>query len=226
MPRPTPEVPGNLRGGYIKLPPCIGECSGIRVLHRMIRSVLFSTDVAIIRNTNADAVIAVYPFTPQPIITHAIILAADVPVFVGVGGGITSGERTLEIALDAESQGALGVVVNRPTPNALIERLKARIEIPVLATIVSPDDDIAGRIEAGADIFNVSGAARTPEIVSTIRATSATVPILATGGGTEETIRRTVEAGANAVTYTPPTTGALYRRIMERYRRGGAEPAA
>lgn len=146
-----------------------------------------------------------YPFTPQPIIAHAIVLAADVPVFYGGGSGITPGERTLG-------------VVNRPTPNALIERMKARIEVSGLATVVSPDDDIRGRIEAGTDIFHVSGAARTPENVEKIRAVSATVPILATGGGREETIRRAIEAGAIAITYTPPTMGALCRRIMERYR--------
>ncbi len=218
IPTHAPEVQSDLRSGYIRLPESIRECSGIAVLNRRIRSLIFSTDVAIIRNTDADAVLAVYPFTPQPFITHALILAADVPVFCGVGGGLTSGRRTLEVALDAEFQGALGVVVNCPAPDRLIEQLKAKLEIPVIATVVSADD-VPGRMDAGVDIFNVSGAKRTPEIVEKIRALNPAAPIIATGGNEDETIRRTIAAGANAITYTPPTSRELYKKIMDRHRR-------
>ena len=37
-------------------------------------------------------------------------MAADVPVFCGVGGGITQGKRVVNLALDAEFKGAMGVV--------------------------------------------------------------------------------------------------------------------
>ena len=84
-----PEIKGSLRDFMLKVPEPIYRCSGIKILGRRIKSVLFSTDASIIRNTNADAVIAVYPFTPQPVITQAVMVAADVPVFVGVGGGLT-----------------------------------------------------------------------------------------------------------------------------------------
>ena len=33
-----------------------------------------------------------------------------------------------------------------------------------------------------------------------------------------ESIRRTIEAGANAVTYTLPSTAELFKRMMEGYR--------
>lgn len=214
----TPEIAGRLRRHFIRLPEVIREAPGIRVLNRHVRSVLFSTDVAVIRNTDADAVIAVYPFTPQPIITHALIAAADVPVFCGVGGGVTSGARTLAIALDADFQGAHGVVVNAPTPNALIRELKACIEVPVIVTVASLRDDIRGRVEAGADILNVSGAQATPEIVRHIRDAYPKVPVIATGGPNDEAIRRVLDAGAHAVTFTPPTTAQLFRGIMDRYR--------
>jgi hypothetical protein len=82
--------------------------------------------VAIIRNNNADAVIAVYPFTPQPVITHAIMQAADVPVFCGVGGGITMGQRVVNLALHAEFQGAIGIVVNAPTSNDIIKNISEK----------------------------------------------------------------------------------------------------
>ena len=48
-------------------------------------------------------------------IAQAVMVAADVPVFVGVGGGLTQGHRVVNLALHAEFQGAIGVVVNAPT---------------------------------------------------------------------------------------------------------------
>ena len=90
----VPVYEGNLRKHTLSVPRCISECSGIRVFGRRIKSLVFSTDVAIIKNINADAVIAVYPFTPQPSITQAIIGISEVPVFCGVGGGLTNGVRS------------------------------------------------------------------------------------------------------------------------------------
>jgi DNA-binding NarL/FixJ family response regulator len=147
-----------------------------------------------------------------------LILAADKPIFCGVGGGITTGERSVELAVHADFQGALGVVLNKPAPNDLIRRLKEKIDIPVTITIVSEKDDIAGRIKAGIDIFNVSGAGKTADIIRRIRDIDDEVAIIATGGKTEETIRKTIEAGANAISYTPPSTGELFKETMERYR--------
>ena len=86
-PTPTPSYSGKLRNHMLMAPECIDECSGIRIFGKRIKSIAFSTDAAIIKNINADAIIAVYPFTPQPIITQALLLAADIPVFAGVGGG-------------------------------------------------------------------------------------------------------------------------------------------
>lgn len=215
-----PKFDGYLRKNIIEMPKAIGQCSGIVVLGKKIKSILFSTDVAVIRNHNAHAVIAVYPFTPQPAITHALIAAADVPIFCGVGGGLTKGERSVEIALHAEFQGALGVVLNHPATNQLIERIKEKIEIPVIVTVVKEDEDFQGRIDAGVDFFNVSGASATAAIVRKIREISPTIGIIATGGRSDEDIVRTIEAGANAITYTPPSTADIFRSIMEDYRRG------
>ena len=200
------------------MPEIIDSCSGIRVFGQLLKSFLFSTDVAIIRNTNANAIIAVYPFTPQPMISHALILAADKPIFCGVGGGLTTGDRSIDLALDAEFQGALGVVMNKPTPNDLIKRLKEKIDIPVLITIVSEKEDIRGRIAAGIDIFNVSGAEKTSDIIKKIRDIDPEVAIIATGGKTDDTIALAIASGANAISYTPPTTAEIFRDIMIKYR--------
>lgn len=219
-----PEVKGYLRDFMLTVPDEIYACSGIKILGRRIKSLLFSTDAGIIRNTNADAVIAVYPFTPQPVITQAVMTAADVPVFVGVGGGLTQGTRVVNLALHAEYQGALGVVVNAPTKNEVIEQLKRSIDIPVVVTVVSDADDIDARISAGADIFNVSAAAQTPDVVRKIKEKYPNFPVIATGGQAGETIMATIRAGANAITWTPPSNAEVFKGIMEAYRRGLPHP--
>ena len=219
-----PEVKGYLRDFMLTVPQEIYSCTGIKILGRRIKSLLFSTDVSIIKNTNADAVIAVYPFTPQPVITQAVMTAADVPVFVGVGGGLTQGHRVVNLALHAEFQGALGVVVNAPTRNDVVKELKKSVDVPIVVTVVSENDDIDARIAAGADIFNVSAAAKTPEIVAKIKAKYPDFPIIATGGQTGETIKKTIEAGANAITWTPPSNAEVFKGIMAAYREGLPHP--
>ena len=214
----VPAYSGSLRSHMIQIPEIIRKCSGILIFGKRIKSIVFSTDVAVIRNVNADAAIAVYPFTPQPIITHALMLAADMPVFCGVGGGTTTGSRVVHLASDAEFQGAIGVVVNAPTPNDTIEQMRQVIDIPIVVTVVSGLEDTAGRFEAGAAILNVSAAANTPDVVRVLRQKHPEAPIIATGGPTDDSIAQTIEAGANAITWTPPTTGELFRAIMERYR--------
>lgn len=213
-----PSFESRLRKNIVAVPEVINSCSGIRVFGQVLKSFLFSTDVAIIRNTNANAIIAVYPFTPQPLINDALILASDKPLFCGVGGGLTTGVRSVELALHAEFQGALGVVLNKPTPNELIKQLKEKIDIPVMITVVSTKDDIKGRIDSGIDIFNVSGAAKTTDIIHKIRDLNPDVAILATGGKNEDDILRAIDAGANAISYTPPTTSELFKDIMIKYR--------
>jgi len=214
-----PEVKSALRSRTIEVPQAIYKASGIKVLGTRIKSLLFSTDVAIIKNNNANSIIAVYPFTPQLSITQAILEVAAVPVFVGVGGGLTTGKRSVAIALQAELLGAYGVVVNAPTKNEVISEMKESIDIPIISTIASINDDYRGKIAAGVSILNISGGANTASIVRQIRSEyGKDLPIIATGGPTEETILETIEAGANAITYTPPTSGKIFADIMSRYR--------
>ena len=52
-----PRLNGKLRANSLMLPECIWKASGIVVLGRRIKSVIFTTDIAIIRNCNADAVL-------------------------------------------------------------------------------------------------------------------------------------------------------------------------
>lgn len=214
----VPEIKGTLRNHVVEVPAVIRDCGGIKIFGKRIKSLLFSTDVALIRNSNADAIIAVYPFTPQPLITQALVMAADVPVFCGVGGGITQGKRVINLAMDAEFKGAMGVVVNAPTSNEIVKKVRATIDIPVIVTVVSEDEDIAKRIESGATILNVSGGKNTAKIVRNIRQRYPEFPIIATGGPNDKTIKETIQAGANAITFTPPSTANIMCDLMDEYR--------
>ena len=193
---------GTLRKFALRVPEVIYQCSGIMVFGKRIKSLVFSTDLSIIKNVNADAIIAVYPFTPQPIITQALLLAADIPVFAGVGGGLTQGQRVVNLAMFAEMQGATGVVLNAPTANTVVQHVAETIDIPVVVTV----------------------AAETPAIVRSIRERYPDVPIIATGGPTDESILETIQAGANTITWTPPSNGEIFRGIMAAYRDNKPHP--
>ena len=213
-----PRVQSNLRHGILEMPKAIYEASGIVINGRRIKSLVFTTDLAIIRNCDADAVFAVYPFTPQQAISDAIIKASYIPVFCGVGGGTTKGPRTIGLAKDVESQGAMGVVLNAPITDLNVAAVAKTVDIPVIITVVNLETDIERRLLSGASILNVAGGMQTPEIVNSIRQRFPEVPIIASGGKTEDSICKTIQAGANAVTWTPPTTQELFKVTMAKYR--------
>ncbi len=214
-----PRITGTLRAKSIQVPEAIWSAKGMVVLGRRIKSCIFTTDLAIIRNCNADAVLAVYPFTPQQIINSAIINAASIPVFCGVGGGTTQGLRTALISKDAEGDGAYGVVVNSPMKNENIKMIKSVVDIPIIATVVNESTDIDARFKSGVSILNVSNAAKTPELVRHIRRDYPEIPIIATGGPTNESIKETIAAGANTISYTPPDIADIFSAMMVEYRR-------
>ncbi|MEO1770341.1 MULTISPECIES: hydrolase [Enterococcus] len=215
----VPEIMTELRSDIVRVPKVIQQATGLMIFGKRIRSIIFTTDIAIIRNTDADAVIAVYPFTPHPAITKSIIEAADIPVFSGVGGGLTHGQRSAFMSIFAEAQGSLGVVVNAPTPVDTIRAVNDVIDIPVVSTVTSIHSQIDEKLEAGVQIINISAAKDTVDTVKYFRERYPELPIMATGGPDEETIAKTIEAGANAITYTPPSNGALFSKKMEKYRK-------
>ncbi|AYY10528.1 hydrolase [Enterococcus gallinarum] len=213
-----PKITTELRKDIVKVPKVIRQASGIQIFGKQIRSIIFTTDIAIIRNTNADAVIAVYPFTPHPAITKAIIEAADIPVFSGVGGGLTQGFRSSYMSMFAEAQGSIGVVLNGPTPLKTVEQVCKVIDIPVISTVTSKYTKIDEKLKLGVKVINISAGKKTAETVRYFRERYPELPIIATGGPTDESILETIEAGANAITYTPPSNGELFSKKMQHYR--------
>ena len=214
----VPSIQSSLRHNILNMPREIYKASGIVINGRRLKSFVFTTDLAIIRNCDADAVFAVYPFTPQQAISDAIIKCSYIPVFCGVGGGTTKGVRTLTLAKDVEAQGAMGVILNAPVSNDNLFAVAKVIDIPVIITVTSKETDIQERLDFGASIINVACAQETPEVVAHIRDNYPEIPIIASGGKTGDDVMRTIEAGANAITYTPPSTAELFKSLMEKYR--------
>ena len=214
-----PQVHSKLRKSFITVPKEIYKASGIMIFEKRIKSLLFTTDLAIIRNTNADSIMAVYPYTPQSSISNAILDVSNVPCFIGVGGGTTQGLRSKYIAIEAELAGAYGVVVNSPMPNEDIKEISSFIDVPVIATVTSMEDDYLGKIEAGAEVLNISGGKYTADLVREIRSDIGDkFPIIATGGKTGEQILDTINAGANAISYTAPSSSEVFGQMMDKYR--------
>ncbi len=213
-----PRIDGVLRKKSVRVPESIWKCSGIVVFGRRIKSLAFTTDLAIVRNINADAILAVYPFTPQPVINHALLVAAERPVFTGIGGGMTTGKRIVQLATYSEMQGAVGVVVNAPTSPDIIEEISENIDIPLIVTVVKWKESVHDQIAAGATILNVAAAKDTPNLVRKIREHYPDIPIIASGGNTDESIEETIKAGANAISWTPPATKEIFKTVMHTYR--------
>ena len=214
---PAP-IEGRLRKAPLRVPETFEQASGFTLFGRRIRSLLYSTDVAVIRNSNADAIFAVYPFTAQPAITQALLTVAEAPLFVGVGGGTTTGRRAAELAAVSEMQGAAGVVLNSPATPDMVAQVVSTVDIPVVASITRFDDIARSKVEAGARIINVAAGRNTPEVIRQLREAYPNLPILATGGKTAEISGATVAAGANALIWAPPSITELQRDMMVRYR--------
>lgn len=201
----------------LEVPKVIKKVPGVKVFGRTLRSFLFSTDIALISNTDADAVMAVYPFSSQPVVNNTIVRASGIPVFCGLGGNLPHG-RAERIAVEAEFNGAYGIIFSPQVDVETIAKVKNIVDIPVIFTVVSPKENLERKLECGVDMFNVSGAEDTCTIVQSIRQRFPYVPIIATGGPTDESIKATIECGADAITFTPPSNADIFRMQMQVYR--------
>lgn len=202
-------------------PEIIQNCEGLSLGDRNVKSLLFSTDMALIENNDADAVLAVYPFSPSPRIMKTLVDFSEKPVICGVGGGKTKGKKSLEMAICAEQAGASGVIVNIPFEHKDVEAVKEKISIPIISSLGSMDlNFIKGRMNAGVDIFHVTGGKNTSKILKSFVSKFPNFPIMATGGNSISNLKDSIDSGAGAIVLTPPSTKDLFRLAMERYRQG------
>lgn len=210
------EIQGLYERKYLKVPKVIKKAKGFKLRGRVIHSITNSTDPVIARNNNADALMMVYPFTPEPVIVQSFIRTAQRPVLVGVGGGTTTGKKVAHIALNAEFMGGWAVIVNSPIPSSDIVQIIEYCDLPVIATIVD-ERQLEDKVSAGAHVINVAAGRRTRDVVEAID-DLCDIPIIASGGPSDETIIATIEAGADAITYTPPPISLIMGELMEKYR--------
>lgn len=210
----TPNVTSPLRDSIIEMPKSIYEATGIDIYGHRIKAVAYTMDVSVIANTNADAILCVYPFTPNTQILKAVSTVAKVPILAGVGGGLTQGVRSARLAFQAEENNATAVVLNGPVNVETTELVRSYVDIPVIYTVIDKSRDLQPYVDAGVQIFNVSGGAKTVELVRWVREQFPDIPIMASGGKTDESIRETIAAGANAITYT--AFGAMERYFHEK----------
>lgn len=194
-------------------------CEGLDIGNQNLKSFLFSTDMALIENNDADAVLAVYPFPPSPKIMKTLIDFSDKPVICGVGGGTTKGKKSLEMAMYAEQAGAAGIIVNIPFENKDLQKIRMNISIPVVASVASTDYRfLKSRIDAGVDIFHVTGGKNTNDIVKGIASKFPGFPIMATGGNSITSIEESIHSGSKAIVLSPPSNKDLFKMVMDKYR--------
>ena len=214
-----PEVVSPLRSSIIEMPDIIRKASGIVIYGKRIKSIVYSLDVSLIANTDADAILCVYPFTPNTQILNAVSLVAKAPILVGVGGGLTQGERSARLASHAEENNATAIVLNGPVTVETTEMVRQYVDIPIIYTVIDKSRELQPYIDAGVNIFNISGGKDTVELVKWVREQYPDIPIIASGGKTDESIEATINAGANAITYTAYGMMEQYfHEKMETYR--------
>ncbi len=214
-----PEVVSPLRSSIIEMPDIIRKASGIVIYGKRIKSIVYSLDVSLIANTDADAILCVYPFTPNTQILNAVSLVAKAPILVGVGGGLTQGERSARLASHAEENNATAIVLNGPVTVETTQMVRQYVDIPIIYTVIDKSRELQPYIDAGVNIFNVSGGKDTIELVKWVREQYPDIPIIASGGKSDESIEATINAGANAITYTAYGMMEQYfHEKMETYR--------
>ncbi|MGL5274322.1 hypothetical protein [Myroides sp.] len=206
---------------HVKLPTplhLIDSCKGLVLNNQKVKSILFSTDIALIENNDADAILAVYPFAPSQKIIKTLIEFSNKPVICGIGGSITQGDFAITMAKKAEALGAAAVIVNQPFKNEDITEVSKHISIPIISSVSTINFDFKARIEAGVSCFNVTGGTETLKIVEHIKTNYPDVAVISTGGKTNESLRKIAQAKVNAIILTPPSNGELFRSIMDGYR--------
>ncbi|WET04208.1 hypothetical protein [Flavobacterium sp. YJ01] len=202
-------------------PEIIGKnCQGLVLKNENVKSFLFSTDMALIENNDADAILAVYPFPPSAKIIKTLIDFAGKPIVCGVGGGKTKGKKSVEMAIYAEEVGAAGIIVNIPFENKDIKKIREKVSLPIVATVTSSDYDfLKGKIDAGVTIFHVSGGANTSKIVKEIADKFPDFPVMATGGKSLDSIEQSINSGSRAIVLSPPSNKDLFKTVMDKYRK-------
>ncbi len=159
-------------------------------------------------------------FEKSNTIDRAVIEFSQSPVFCDIGGGLLWEETTIKSAVGAFEAGAAGVVISKPTSPEIINRIRAEVEGKLIYTVIFNKEPVDELADAGVDIFNVSTGESTAETVFMIRELFPEIPIMANGGPYDSTIFHTIEMGADAIVFNPPTATEILRSVFDGYRNG------
>lgn len=204
---------------HLYTPLIIGEkCKGILLDDQLVKSILFSTDLALIENNDCDAILAVYPFPPSKKIMKSLIEFSNKPVICGIGGGITQGSIALNMAVEAEQLGASAVIVNQPFRNSDILKIRKKISIPILSSVSALNFNFKERIESGVSFFHITGGQNTTRIIEHIKENFPDIPFICTGGKLMSDLKEVIAKEVSGVVLTPPSNGDLFKKIMHNYR--------
>lgn len=214
---PNP-IENRISSSAARVPDIISCTSGITVQGRQLHSFAFTTDAAIIRKHQCRR-------HSRRISVHRRTSHHPGPTHRGPGPAVRRRGRWHHhrparhpTRHDGRDAGCAGVVLNAPAPPSTVYDVARITNTPVIATVLTCDDELDEKIEAGASIINVAAGRRTPDVVQQIRQRHPSIPLLASGGSTDESMAETIVAGANALTWTPPNAQEMQRSMMMRYR--------
>lgn len=207
-----------LSASNYEIPNALEESNGIHIGEHLIRSVLLTTDLAFIKNLKADSVMAVHPFDKSTDMDEVIIKFSANPVFCDIGGGLLHEFEATRAAKRSLEVGASAVVISKPTPAEVIRNIRSEIGGLLIYTVMFEDEPVEDLVKAGVDIFNVATGEFTSESVRLIRNFLPEIPIMASGGPHNSTIRETIRAGADAIVFNPPTATEMMRAVFEGFR--------
>lgn len=194
------------------------KCKGILLNNQLVKSILFSTDLALIENNDCDAILAVYSFPPSTKIMKSLIEFSNKPVVCGIGGGITQGRVALKMAIEAEQLGASAVIVNQPFKNSDILKIKKQINIPIISSVSALNFNFKERVESGVSFFHITGGQNTTRIIEHIKENFSDIPFICTAGKLMSNLKEVIDKEVHGVVLTPPSNGDLFKKIMNRYR--------
>lgn len=113
----------------------------------------------------------------------------------------------------------MGVVLNAPVSNLNLLAVSKAVDIPVIITVIDEATDIGQRIASGCvDSQRSRGGANTPAIVRKIRTGVPRFSDYCHRRQQAGHIAATVAAGANAITFTPPSAPGTVQSDDDRYR--------
>ena len=99
------------------------------------------------------------------------------------------------------------------------------IDIPVIVTVAREDADIL-RARCGRRVYHERVRSEETPRTSCVRSARRFRICRSSrqAARADETILETIEAGANAITWTAPSNGEIFKHIMAAYRAGEAHP--